>query len=203
MGMTGLRFPFPFWACNEWERISCGTTKNREARAKRFALEACHTFFTTMSHHGNGRGGRKRRGLFWGLTSAYLITSPIASPHPAVSLDVGPEPLDLRTITPDLCLVSLNLSTRGAGVPVKGQAVAIAVQLKFLVAKTLFVSAEIAQRTCLSSRKGAQRKRYSQNQNEGFAHVAGSNGKLLPDFNPAHTGKSCLFLQHLSEDRQR
>ncbi len=125
--------------------------------------------------------------------SRTLITCTIAPPYPAVSLDVGSEPLDFRTITPDLRFISLNLSARGAGAPVKGQAVAIAVQLKFLLPQTLFISAEIAQRTCLSGREGAQRKRYSQNQDEGSAHVAGSHRKLLRDFNPTCNEKSWVF----------
>jgi hypothetical protein len=48
---------------------------------------------------------------------------------------------------------------------IKCQPVTITVQLKFFLPQALFISAEIAHRTCLSGRKGAQGKRYGQNRN--------------------------------------
>jgi len=61
---------------------------------------------------------------------------------------------------------------------IKSQPVTVTVQLEFPLLKTLLISADVVQRTCLCGRKDRQNERHGQNQQKGSAHVHGGSKRV-------------------------
>jgi hypothetical protein len=116
--------------------------------------------------------------VFW-LTLSNLIPATVASSDPAVTFDIGAQVLDPRAISPDLIFVGSDHVPRGMITPVEVQPVTVAVELKFFLAKPLFVGPKVGYGSGLSGGKSVHSERECQNQVKVSAHHSLDSEGLL------------------------